>query len=121
MIGAATESIILELRDILLKRIGELGRPPSKDLEDWRIKRVLDVIKEELDKHKRDMPNKLAEAFEAYWMAFIQQIRVVRNEVGHPSSIEPVTPDTVHASLLIFPELFKLTSELKEWISTQYS
>jgi len=121
MIGAAAESIVLELRETLLQRIRELGRSPSRNLEDWRIKRVLDAIKKELESRKSDMPRKLAEAFEAYWSAFTQQIRAARNEAGHPSNIEPVTPDTVHASLLIFPELAKLAFDLKSWVLNNYT
>jgi len=56
------------------------------------------------------------EEFEAYWAAFAQQIRAVRNDVGHPSTVDPVTPDTVHASLLIFPELAKLQNKLINWV-----
>lgn len=36
---------------------------------------------------------------------------------GHPTSIEPVTPDTVHASLLVFPELAALATSLRDWVS----
>jgi hypothetical protein len=35
--------------------------------------------------------------------------------VGHPVSVDPVTPDTVHASLLIFPELATLAEALFQW------
>jgi len=80
----------------------------------------LDAIKKELDPHTRNMPNPLNEAYEAYWSAFIQQIRTTRNDAGHPSSIEPVTEDSVHASLLIFPELVKLAYDLMDWISSGY-
>ncbi len=41
----------------------------------------------------------------------------MRNEAGHPSSIDPVTPDTVHASLLVFPELARLAKGLTDWVS----
>lgn len=108
MIGAAAESIILELRDTLRSKIHEIGRIPPKDLVDWRIKRVLDSIKKEIEIKKTAIPTALVESFEAYWPAFTQQIRASRNEAGHPSSIDPVTEETVHASLLIFPELAKL-------------
>ena len=30
---------------------------------------------------------------------------------------DPLTPDTVHASLLIFPELAKLANSLSRWVS----
>jgi hypothetical protein len=58
------------------------------------------------------MSKKLAETFEAYWPAFTQQICVARNEAGHPTSIEPVTQDVVHASLPILPELARLACEV---------
>ena len=121
MSGAAAESIVLEIRETLVNRIQELGRTPPRKLKDWRVKWVLSAIKQELESHKGDMPKKLAEAFEAYWPAFTQQIRAARNEAGHPSNIEPVTADTVHASLLIFPELAKMALDLKSWILNDYS
>ena len=120
MIGVAAESIALELKDALLDKIKQLGRTPPRDLADWRIKKILDAIKNALDGHKKDMPKPLAEAFESFWPAFTYQVRATRNEAGHPLSIESA-PDTVHASLLIFPELFKLTCNLKEWILTKYA
>ena len=67
------------------------------------------------------MPRPLSEAFESYWPAFLQQIRVSRNAAGHPTSVEPVEESTVHASLLIFPELLKLSTELEDWISKHYA
>lgn len=121
MVGAAAESIVLELRDALVQRMTSLGKNPSRNLRDWRIKRVLDSLKKELELQKGNIPYKLAEAFEAYWPAFTQQIRTVRNDAGHPTSIEPVTSETVHASLLIFPELAKLASDLKSWVLHHYT
>lgn len=121
MIGAAAESTILELRDALITRMTSLGKTPPKSLRDWRVKRVIDSLKKELELQKGNMPVPLYEAFEAYWPAFTQQIRTARNEAGHPTSVDPVTPETVHASLLIFPELAKLGSELKTWVSQHYT
>lgn len=116
MIGAATESIILELRDILVDRIQASGQSPSKKLKSWKIKEVLDAVGRELESRKAIMPKKLAEDFESYWPAFTQQIRAARNDAGHPSNINPLTLDRVHASLLIFPELVKLACALKSWM-----
>lgn len=121
MIGAAAESIILVLRDTLETKIREASRTPPKDLLDWRIKKVLESIKKDFECKKANIPTALFESFEAYWPAFTQQIRASRNEAGHPSSIDPVTEETVHASLLIFPELAKLASELTSWISSSYT
>lgn len=120
MVGAAAEATVLELRDVLVKRIQGLNRSPPKDMLDWRIKRVLDALKKDLDLQKGNMPTKLAESLDAYWPAFTQQIRAVRNEAGHPTSVAPITADTVHAALLVFPELVRLRSSLSTWISQSY-
>lgn len=120
MVGVAAESLILELRDEFINKMNSFEKSPLKDLEDWRIKRVLDAFKAELDNHKSDMPKQLFEATESYWPAFTYQVRTTRNEAGHPNNIETVTSEAVHASLLIFPELVKLAGELKSWISTGY-
>jgi hypothetical protein len=121
MVGAAAEAIIIELRDTLVARINALLRTPHNNLVDWRIKRVLDRLKVELDAQRGTMPTPLAEMFDAYWAAFTQQIRASRNDAGHPNSIAPVSYETVHASLLIFPELVKLASELRSWIGAGYT
>lgn len=120
MIGAAAETMVLELRDTLINKMRETGKSPPKDLEDWRIKMVLDAFQIEMESQKGNMDRGLAEAISSYWPAFTHQIRTVRNEVGHPKDIEPVTQETVHASLLIFHELAKLASEIKSWILSEY-
>lgn len=120
MIGVAAESIVLDLRDTLSARMEYLGQPKPNKLADWKIKTVLDAIEDLLTQKKKDIPKGLYEHFESYWFAFTQQIRTVRNESGHPISIEPVSQDMVHASLLIFPELAVLAKDLTAWINTNY-
>lgn len=120
MIGAAAESMTLELRDAVVAGVKKTGRAPSKDLTDFRVKRVLDALQKELDMQKAGMDAQLYERFQAYWPAFTQQIRAARNDAGHPASINPVGPDTVHAALLIFPELAGLTITLLAWVPTHY-
>jgi hypothetical protein len=65
------------------------------------------------------MDGKLWEQVEAYWPAFMQQIRAVRNDAGHPAALDPTTPESVHASQLIFPEFAwvneGLTTALIAW------
>jgi hypothetical protein len=70
-------------------------------------------------RHKVQMKRELRESFEAYWSAFAQEIRAVRNDAGHPTSVDPVTSDTVHASLLVFPELARLASGLSRWVADE--
>ena len=121
MVGAATENIVLQLRDTLVSRMKSLGHTVPSGLNDWRIKRVLDSFEKELEKKKNDMPNQLSESFGVYWPAFAHQIRTVRNEAGHPINVDKVTQEAVHAALLIFPELAKLGSVIKEWIKQSYT
>jgi hypothetical protein len=117
MTGAAAESIILDFRDVTVAKLNSLGKPVPKQMEDWRIKTVTDALRDFLDQHKSQLGPDLREPFEAYWTAFTLQIRAVRNDAGHPTSIDPVTPDTVHASLLIFPELARLADALTAWVT----
>jgi hypothetical protein len=116
MIGCAAESVILNLRDLTIQKLTTLARTTPQNLNDWRIKTVTDALRSFFDGNSGGFSRELREPFEAYWSAFAQQIRASRNDAGHPSSVDPVTPDTVHASLLIFPELAKLANHLARWV-----
>jgi len=120
MVGAAAESMVLEVRDALVQAIQSTGGTTGK-LSDWRIKTVLDAVGRELDKHKATMPKELWEAYEVYWPAFTHQIRTTRNEAGHPTSVHPVSEQAVHAGLLMFPELAALAGGLIAWIKQHYA
>lgn len=120
MIGVASEALVLEVRDALVARMDSLGQEKSAELSNWIVKRVLDALERLLAPRKRDMPRPLADEFDAYWPALMQQIRSIRNEAGHPISIDPVESETVHSSLLLFPKLAQLERDLVEWISSSY-
>ena len=57
----------------------------------------------------------LRDKFDAHWGALTHEIRTTRNDAGHPTSIDPVTPESVHASLLLFPILVTLCDDLMSW------
>lgn len=116
MVGAAAESIILELKDVVTTKLGQIKRSVSKDIKDWRVKTIMNGLRALFETEKAKFPNPLREEYEGYWSAFTQQIRATRNDAGHPSSIDPITPEAVHASLLIFPELAKLANKLRTWV-----
>lgn len=120
MVGCAAESVILCLRDSTIAKLNSLSKPIPVKLNNWRIKTVSDTLRDFFDGYAGagGFDRQLKESFEAYWAAFAQQIRAVRNDAGHPTSVDPVTPDTVHASLLIFPELARLASSLSEWVNS---
>lgn len=121
MTGCAAESVTLELRDALMSKMQSLSQPPPPDLTAWQIARVVRAISTVLDPKKPMMPQRLREAYEVFWLGFTGQIRMARNEAGHPTSIDPVSYETVHASLLIFPEQAKLTSDLAAWVTASYT
>lgn len=116
MVGCAAECLTLELRDTVVAKFQGKSQPVSPKLQDWRVKTVLDQLAVEIDDRRASMPQQLREEHSSYWSAFTGQIRMARNEAGHPNSIDPVTVDIVHASLLIFPQLAKLSLELLAWI-----
>ena len=115
MVGGSAESLVIELRDEISAKLASKGQVPSSALKDWRISKILSGLKIVLDGQK--LPSDLRTRYESFWPAFTQQIRAARNDAGHPSAIDPVTSDTVHASLLIFPELLKLATDLRSWVT----
>ena len=121
MIGAAAESVVLEIRDALVTKLELAKTPAPRDLTDWRVKRILDALEAVVNAKRADIPKRLFERFEANWPAITHQIRTARNEAGHPVDVEPVTAEEVHGSLLIFPQLAALGSELKAWIDASHS
>ena len=116
MLGGASESLVLELRDSAVKRLVRVKQTPPKELGSWKAKTVIDALHKVFDAQKARMPRDLREAVEAYWLAFGHQIRMIRNDAGHPASIEPVTEDAVHAAFLAFPELAGLQGKLVAWV-----
>lgn len=121
MVGAAAESLVLELREVLTAKIASLRQPEPPKLSAWQVRTVLAAIEDLLDQKKKRMPTKLREDYEAYWSAFTQQIRVVRNDAGHPTSIDPITEQAVHGTLLVFPELARLAGEMAFWVQGFYT
>ena len=117
MIGCAAESVILCLRELTVQRLTVLGKTVPANMTEWRIKTVSDSLRNFFVGQSNSFNRELREPFEAYWAAFAQQIRASRNDAGHPASVDPVTPDTVHASLLIFPELARLANGLSNWVT----
>ncbi|HHF0510944.1 MULTISPECIES: hypothetical protein [Vibrio diabolicus subgroup] len=120
MVGAASEAIILELRDKVIEKLHAKAIPLPKGIDDWRIKTITNALRSFFEQKKKAFENNLKEEYEAYWPAFTQQIRAVRNNAGHPTDISPISADTVHASFLIFPELFVLANKLADWLDTEF-
>jgi hypothetical protein len=112
MIGATAECLVLKLRNTILPQLSK----PSKPLTDWKAKTVFNALKSILDKHTSNMPTDLRDEYNAYWPALNEQLRRTRNDAGHPENISSFTFEDAHASLLMFPNIAKLTNHLVEFI-----
>jgi hypothetical protein len=119
MIGCAAESLVLDLRDAIVTKLKSLGRTPSADLTHWKISRVLRAIQNLFE--QQSLPSRLEESFDAHWSGFTGQLRIIRNDAGHPQSLAPILEETVHGNLLLFPSMAKLARELKEWVNTSFT
>ena len=117
IVGAASESLVLELRDAVSQRMHALALPEPKGLSDWRIKTITDTLYNLIDSKAAQLPRELREEFQSYWLAFSQQVRTTRNDAGHPTSIDPVSEGGVHASFLVFPDLVRLSAALQAWVT----
>jgi hypothetical protein len=89
MVGAASEALILDVRFVVVARLQYFDEPVPSALNDWRIKPVTDGIGDYCESHiDRKTHRALFDRFETYWTAFAGQVRAVRNDAGHPTSIE---------------------------------
>ena len=126
MVGVCVEEIAVGLAQAVSERLVVLGRPANAKLSDWRIKAVLDEISFvlttalgiEIKLNKNQATIKLKEAFDYNWPSMTHMIRANRNSAGHPGSIDPVTWEDVHSSLLIFPHIAKIAGQLTIWVSS---
>jgi hypothetical protein len=126
MIGAAAEQLTIDLADAIRERLRTLGIRENKKLQNWCAKVVLDEISKVLVasfdnaiRADRDEATvRLRESFVHVWAAIAGMIRVTRNDAGHPGSINPVTPEDVHAALLTFPHYARILDQLKTWVAT---
>jgi hypothetical protein len=118
MVGAAAESLVLDVRDALVTRLGAIGTPVPARLNDWKVKTVRDAVEAEIEARRTQLDRRLYERFSAFWVAVSDQMRLARNDAGHPVSTDPVTHETVHAALLLFPEFAGLVRDLTAWVSS---
>lgn len=121
MLGCSAESLALELRDAILAALQQGGAAVPKGLRDWQAKRVLDALREVIDGRSSTLDKATRESYEAHFASIAHHIRSARNDAGHPSSIDPVTEETVHASFLLFPVLARLMQQLRVWAATGFA
>lgn len=121
MVGAASERLALDVRDAIVAKMISLSVQPPTALTTWPIKTVLTAINNELAPRTNTMPKKLAEAFAVNWPTMTHQIRVARNDAGHPTDTDPVSPDAVQGSMLMFPDVAATATDLIAWVAAHYA
>lgn len=121
MLGAAAERLVLNIRDKVVARIqrADPNAAVPAALTDWRVRTVMAAVERYIDDNDDIMDHQLHESFDAHWASFGQQIRAVRNEAGHPQTIDPITRDTAHAGFLVFPELAAIADRLGEALDAE--
>ena len=118
MVGAATESIVIDLRDTIVLHMKSNGQEPKSKITAWQIKSIIDGLNAYVMSRTPPMDAQLADEYKANWYSFSHYIRMVRNEAGHPTSVDPITDDQVHAALLMFPNLANLAQKISKWATS---
>lgn len=121
MLGAAVETLILELRDTCIEAMQTAGQPVPKKLRDWKLKTVLAALQKIVEENEEQLGEQLVAEYHVHWSAITYQIRTTRNDAGHPSNIDPIEVESVHASYLLLPRLGALTSALSKKIVQIYA
>ena len=121
MIGAASESILLNLRDTLVNRMYYLRQNVPNDLKDWRVSKIIKALQGIFDSKKGTMPNDLKSVYEQSWLSLTNYIRELRNDAGHPNPLGSISEVEVHCALLIFPELARMVNKITDWVNNGYS
>jgi hypothetical protein len=115
MVGAAAEIVILDVRDVVVEMLDQKSTTVPSELKSWKIGNVTAALARVFARIDGKTHRNLRDRFDAYWGALTHEIRTTRNEAGHPTSIDPVTAESVHASLLMFPILTRLADDLLKW------
>ncbi len=126
LIGCAAEAMTLDLRDALLAKYSSASKTPPKGIAPnvWQIRTIIDGVRETITQAKTQVvqaDRPLWERFEFRWTSMLDIIRHARNEVGHPTKLDPITHDDVHALLLIFPEAAKLSRALIDFATNTFA
>lgn len=128
MIGAATEKLVLDLRDELVQRMKTTGRTVDKKMESMKVKTAFDKVAEkvldDLNKNVKSTNDEglrqLHELADAKLHSIAAEFRKTRNDAGHPASLDPIHPADVHCNLLLFPATAKLIARIKKWVVDYY-
>ncbi len=118
LVGAAAESMIIGLRDATATKLATVGYPKeAKALRDAdKIKLVIDALAKVYDQ-KIPTRTPLRERYEASWSTLSHRGRMLRNDAGHPTKLDPVSRDDARTMLILFLTLAELVAELHTFVT----
>ena len=121
MTGAAAECALFGLRDLTIDRLSALSQPIPKGMKERGAKLIADALCQFFNSIERNLIPSCERASTRTGQHF--SIRFAPPEMmrGHPANIDPVTPDIVHAALLVFPELARTTYGLRQWVEKDFT
>ncbi len=116
LVGAAYESLVLSLRDVVADRVEAKGGD-AKDLRaPWQAKRIVDALSKRLDAALDAMPGPLRELYQTRWRSSVHFARMTRNEAGHPRAVDPIKRTDAREMLVGFPNFAELVSLFTRWV-----
>lgn len=120
LVGGAAESMIFELREATASRLSTKGdEKTAKALrKPDTIKTAIDELTKVFDHHIRPR-TALGERYEAYWRALAHRGRMLRNDAGHPTKLEPISRDEARTMLILFLTLAELVSQLRAFVENE--
>lgn len=123
LIGAASESLVLEVRDDVVAALTRAAKAPTKKdpLLDWRTKPVIGAVEAAVRASKTTMPRALEELIDTRWGNLLHHVRLARNEAGHPASLKALDRDDARANLILFVGIARMTRQLRGWIASGYA
>ncbi len=128
LIGAAVETLVLELCDALVHGLHKAHRTVPSGLKKWQVKtaveaaakQILPDLSGEAKRAGSEELKRLADEADSRLLPIAAEFRRLRNDAGHPASLGPVNAADVHANLLHFPSTAKLLRRLSDWVTAFY-
>lgn len=111
MLGITVEFLVLEMWEA----IANCKNFKNQNSCNGKIEAIIDAIDKELQNPQFGIPQEMISMLGGYWPKINEQINRIHNNEGYPIELNSITPDSVHATLLFFPELAKLIHDIIKW------
>ena len=111
MLGITVELLVLEMWEAIVK----CKDPTNQNPCNGKIEAIIDAIDKELQDPQFGIPQEMISMLGGYWPKINEQINRIHNKEGYPIELDSITPDSVHATLLFFPELAELIHNIIKW------